>query len=185
MRMLLNLLYSWYTCNSAVKGYFYFSSCHVAHLSLCGLSCQDDPLVILAQGCCQKSLGNFQSPIRTIEALTPLVQTPKNFCLVAEPSPTARCAGTTRTDAHEKFPTISSQFTIAPFIERSPRRMQSMKDVLRHFLLSGDLIENLAEAILYELIAENCCSGALSTVSILIDMDHWSTHLYKAWQRTA
>ena len=60
-----------------------------------------------------------------------------------------------------------------------------MKDVLRHFLLSGDLIENLAEAILYELIAEICYSGALSTVSIPIDMDLWSIHLYKAWQRTA
>ena len=47
-----------------------------------------------------------------------------------------------------------------------------MKDFLRRFLLSGDLIESLAEDILYEPIAENFYSGALSTVSILNDTGH-------------
>ena len=46
-----------------------------------------------------------------------------------------------------------------------------MKDFLRHFLLSGDLIESLAEDIRYEPIDENSYSGALSTVSILNDTD--------------
>ena len=45
--------------------------------------------------------------------------------------------------------------------------MQSMRGGLRHFPLSGDLIESMAEDILYEPGEKNFYNGALSTVLIL------------------
>ena len=58
-----------------------------------------------------------------------------------------------------------------------------MEDAHRHFLLNGDLIENLAEDFLSELIEENFCSGASVTASTLNDMDLWSFRLYRVWPK--
>ena len=46
-----------------------------------------------------------------------------------------------------------------------------MKDSLNNFPLSGDIIENMADDILYEPGEKNFYNGALSTVLILNDTD--------------